>query len=999
MTKETKKQSGDYLKAMLGSTSLSWPRFPGVPNMTVDGQGHPQVQDLIPGRQQGTPLEAAFFNPILLALCMLVDASNQNGNALQNYVSGTVGMGPNDSAGVGIHTSSISGRPTYWDKSGDKGDLAYFADLEGLQPKGNYVATGGADDGKNCPVVFMGADDATGQVWVNTARQNGIGLIAGNQLLDGYSLPIEAIKSQYLDENTRTQPIGLEYKDAAGLFMLAISKAYADTLYATLVGLMAEQQRAQGVEGTLLSGTLGMVQGDVQGLGIHTDGTSNRPIYGDGRNGWRGIALLSDLNGLQPGGNYVPTAGKDDSYNRPVTLMGVDDKSGQAWFNADGQSAQFLVAGNIGLDDYSYTIKGIKSQYLDRGTRKQPAGIEYIDENGLYMLALSQSYADERYATQSALTAEQQRAQGVEGTLLSGTLGMAAGDVQGLGVHTNGQTGRPIYGDTVSGWHDLALAADLDGLQPKGNYVLTGGADDGKNCPILSMGADDNTGQVWINSAKQNDIRVVAGNTGLDDFSYGIRGIKSQYLDRGTRKQPAGIEYIDENGLYMLAISQSYADGRYATQSALSAETARAENIEGQLNRSKVAGDIAQDDYSYPCIGIKSQFADKGTRQQSTGLLYFDNSGRNFLAISQGYADGRYATQSALTTEQQRAQNVENSLLSGTLGMATGDVQGLGVHTNGQTGRPIYGDTVSGWHDLALAADLDGLQPKGNYVATGGADDGKNCPILSMGADDNTGQVWINSAKQNDIRVVAGNTGLDDFSYGIRGIKSQFADKGSRQQPTGLLYFDDAGGNHVAISQDYADGRYATQSALTAEQQRAQGVEGTLLSGTLGMAAGDVQGLGVHTNGHSGKPTYGDTVSGWRDLALATEVSAETQARQQDISQLQAQINSLQAQINALPKLNSPVGNNFRQVWNVSGLSDGAWVTFPAPFKNTDPSEICIQITGQDNNPQSLYGNVTQGSVTQTGFKLRVEDVNSGKSPVHDSSQGTFYFEAVGKYN
>ncbi|MXV65932.1 hypothetical protein GS537_06845, partial [Saccharibacter sp. EH60] len=51
-----------------------WPSFPGVPNMTTDADGRPQPQDLIPGKQLGTPLDAAFIGRIIRALCDLRDA-------------------------------------------------------------------------------------------------------------------------------------------------------------------------------------------------------------------------------------------------------------------------------------------------------------------------------------------------------------------------------------------------------------------------------------------------------------------------------------------------------------------------------------------------------------------------------------------------------------------------------------------------------------------------------------------------------------------------------------------------------------------------------------------------------------------------------------------------------------------------------------------------------------------------------------------------------------
>ncbi|MXV36801.1 MULTISPECIES: hypothetical protein [unclassified Saccharibacter] len=47
---------------------------------------------------------------------------------------------------------------------------------------------------------------------------------------------------------------------------------------------------------TYVSGTLGIVSGDLQGKGLHTEGSTNRVLYNDQRNGWRSLALTSDLN-------------------------------------------------------------------------------------------------------------------------------------------------------------------------------------------------------------------------------------------------------------------------------------------------------------------------------------------------------------------------------------------------------------------------------------------------------------------------------------------------------------------------------------------------------------------------------------------------------------------------------------------------------------------------------------------------------------------------------
>ncbi len=52
----------------------NWPSFPGLANQTQDGDGRPQVLDLIPGKQRGTPLNSLLFNPLIRSVCDLQDA-------------------------------------------------------------------------------------------------------------------------------------------------------------------------------------------------------------------------------------------------------------------------------------------------------------------------------------------------------------------------------------------------------------------------------------------------------------------------------------------------------------------------------------------------------------------------------------------------------------------------------------------------------------------------------------------------------------------------------------------------------------------------------------------------------------------------------------------------------------------------------------------------------------------------------------------------------------
>ncbi|QDH14140.1 hypothetical protein E3E12_08010 [Formicincola oecophyllae] len=834
------------------------------------------------------------------------------------------------------------------------------------QPKGFYVPTGGADDGLNRPVTFMGVDDRHGQLWFNADGLMGQFLVTGNYGLDNYSFRCVGLKSQYQDPNTRSQPAGLEYFDENGLATLAIAKPYADAIYATQAALNAEINRAEASEGTKVSGTEGMVNGDGRGIGLHTNGSTNHPIYGDDKNGWRDLALVADLAGYQPKGNYVPNVGADDGQNRPITLMGVDDAVGQLWFQTTGQGGLHLVAGDSGTGG-DLTVKAL---VFGRDNLALPTAI--ARDGTRVEMALRSDLVNEINARQSADSAERTRAQNVEATLLSGTAGLVSGDVQGIGIHTQGGSNQPLYGDIANGWRALALESDLAGYQPKGNYVPSVGADDGQNGPITMMGVADGTGQLWFNTAKASNVRLVAGNQFTDAFSLPVHAIKSQYLDT-DRKQPAGLEYIDENGLFMLAISKAYADGLYATQSALTAEINRAQGVEATL----LSGTAGRGPNDPSGLALHTN---AGTGRPN----YWDSTGgKGDLAYYTDVSAEAAARMAADNAETTRAQGVEATLLSGTSGMASGDVQGIGIHTQGGSNQPLYGDITNGWRALALESDLARYQPKGNYVPSVGADDGQNGPITMMGVADGTGQLWFNTAKTSNVRLVAGNQFTDAFSLPVHAIKSQYLDT-DRKQPAGLEYIDENGLFMLALSKAYADGLYASIPSLVAETNRAQqveatmlsgtfgmgpndnagvgihtssvsgrptywdksgnkgdlayfaevsaeaaarvaadnaetaraqGVEATLLSGRAGMASGDVQGIGIHTNSSSGHPTYGDVSNGWRDLALVTDVTSEASARQSADSALGGRVDGeVTARQNADNALHSGINQALRVV-------------------------------------------------------------------------------------
>ncbi|GBQ08744.1 hypothetical protein [Saccharibacter floricola] len=136
-----------------------------------------------------------------------------------------------------------------------------------------------------------------------------------------------------------------------------------------------------------LSGTAGLVSEDHPGIGLHTRGSDNAVLYGDATNGWRPLALTSDLQ-----------------------------SESQRAQQAEGN----LVSGTKGLDAYSRQIVSIKSQYADSNNQK-PIGIGYLDTSGFYQTVITKDGADQRYASREDLQQEIQRAQQAESQSVSGS--------------------------------------------------------------------------------------------------------------------------------------------------------------------------------------------------------------------------------------------------------------------------------------------------------------------------------------------------------------------------------------------------------------------------------------------------------------------------------------------------------------------------------------------------------------------------------------------------
>ena len=106
----------------------NWPSFPGLQNLTQDGDGRPQVLDLIPGRQRGTPLNSLLFNPLIRSVCDLQDAVQGIGDfatksAIQNYLPLAGGRLSGD---LSIFTASSFGSTLFGGKliSGVSGQTA-----------------------------------------------------------------------------------------------------------------------------------------------------------------------------------------------------------------------------------------------------------------------------------------------------------------------------------------------------------------------------------------------------------------------------------------------------------------------------------------------------------------------------------------------------------------------------------------------------------------------------------------------------------------------------------------------------------------------------------------------------------------------------------------------------------------------------------------------------------------------------------------------------------
>ncbi|QHI96070.1 hypothetical protein GT348_07310 [Aristophania vespae] len=298
----------------------------------------------------------------LAYLSDVTDETTRAKSAEATLVSGTLGMGSTDKAGRGLHTSA-SGRPNYWDTDGTKGDLAYYNDVTTVSVdlqnfKADAVTGHGYSDG----------DLRVTNVWANKIDKNRPRLQAN---------------------------IGTDQS----------------LITARIEDITDETARAQSAEATLVSGTLGTGPNDKAGRGLHTS-TSGRPNY------W-------DIDGTKG----------DLAYYKDVTTVSVDLQN----FKADA------ITGH-GYNDGDLRVTNIWANKIDKNRPRLQANI-----------GTDQSLITARVED---ITDETARAQSAEATLVSGTLGMGSTDKAGRGLHTSA-SGHAFYWDETGARGYLAYYASL----------------------------------------------------------------------------------------------------------------------------------------------------------------------------------------------------------------------------------------------------------------------------------------------------------------------------------------------------------------------------------------------------------------------------------------------------------------------------------------------------------------------------------------------------------
>ena len=253
----------------------NWPSFPGLANLTQDGDGRPQVLDLIPGKQRGTPLNAFLFNPLIRKICDLQD----RGDTLSSTaLSGTAGMVAGDKAGVGLHLNHGTGRATFGADDGSWRDLPWASELDSLSQQTQ----------ERLQTVISGVS----------------GLAGGDS--PGLALHTNGVTGRPT------------YGDSNGFRDLAL-----DSDVKELRGLsQSADQRISNLSSTTLSGTVGLASGDTAGVGLHLNHGTGRATFGTSDGSWQDLAWGADVDSRLPISN--PTASGSISVNNNGSIMSVN---------------------------------------------------------------------------------------------------------------------------------------------------------------------------------------------------------------------------------------------------------------------------------------------------------------------------------------------------------------------------------------------------------------------------------------------------------------------------------------------------------------------------------------------------------------------------------------------------------------------------------------------------------------------------------------------------
>ena len=289
----------------------NWPSFPGLANLTQDGDGRPQVLDLIPGRQRGTPLTSLLFNPILRKICDLQDGvDGLSGNAL----SGTLGLVPGDLAGLGLHFNHGTGRAIFGYGNHIWRDVAWGSEVDGLSQQllealqtvlsgtaglasGDRRGIGLHTNGSSGKPTY--GDDAG---WHDLALDEDVqALLKARDAINGKLEQITGQQSQFLSGTAGLAAgdlagLGLHFNHGTGRAIFGYGNhIWRDVAWGSEVDGLS-QQLLEALQ-TVLSGTAGLASGDRRGIGLHTNGSSGKPTYGDDA-GWHDLALDEDVQAL-----------------------------------------------------------------------------------------------------------------------------------------------------------------------------------------------------------------------------------------------------------------------------------------------------------------------------------------------------------------------------------------------------------------------------------------------------------------------------------------------------------------------------------------------------------------------------------------------------------------------------------------------------------------------------------------------------------------------------